>query len=113
MNQRLFKKDLQLPVEAIIEETVPAMIETIIGNMVPQLIETAVLKGQIEEEHSMPAKEITLDEFQVELIHTPCEVELNDYLRTAALKLIRDELKACVKELNQRLPLVFKVTLDQ
>ena len=45
---RLFKSDLQLPVERIIKEKVPAMIETVIGNMVPVLVETAVLKGQIE-----------------------------------------------------------------
>jgi hypothetical protein len=48
MDKRLFKADLQLPVEMIIQEKVPAMIETVIGNMVPHFIEAAVLKGQIE-----------------------------------------------------------------
>jgi hypothetical protein len=45
---RLFKKDLQDPVIAIIRDEVPSMIETVIGNMVPHMIEAAVLKGQLE-----------------------------------------------------------------
>ena len=99
MEQRLFKKDLQVPVEAIIQEIVPAMIETVIENMTPhfiahehtamiRIIETTVLKGQIE-----MLDYILNNEFSTELTYlTSIRNKLVQQLDHAATTEVHDEL---------------------